>query len=66
MVFESEEDFLAEWPNCATPDCGYKCCRIMDSIFCSPCNIHMRQITRDQWAAMIDARRKELGLPVGN
>ena len=59
------EEELAAWPNCATPDCGNKCCRIMDSIYCSPCNWTMRRITRDQWSDMIDARRKELGLPVG-
>lgn len=59
--YPSEEE-LAAWPNCASPDCPNKCCRIMDSPYCSPCSAWMLRISLDEWAALIAARRKEMGL----
>lgn len=31
------EDFLAAWPNCASPDCGYKVCDWAHPTLCYRC-----------------------------
>jgi hypothetical protein len=56
------EDQLANWPNCKTPDCPNKCCRIMESEFCSPCSAKRRGISLKEWSQRIFQRSKELGL----
>lgn len=53
---------LAAWPDCKTPGCINKCCRIMDSPWCSPCSAERLGITMQEWRDRIAARRRELGL----
>lgn len=61
---DRELEFLAAWPNCVTPDCEHKSCRIMESVYCSPCSARVAGVSLAQWSEMIDERRRALGLPV--
>lgn len=55
------EEELEAWPNCKTPDCPNKCCRVMGSEYCSPCSALREGISLYDWQQRIRKRRIELG-----
>lgn len=58
LLTEVDAKQLEWWPNCATADCENKSCLSWNSVFCFPCTLHLRGITREQALAEIEAIRK--------
>lgn len=52
---------LAQWPDCKTPDCPNKTCRVMGSDLYSPCSAWRDGVTMQEWRSRIAWRREELG-----
>jgi len=47
------------WPNCLTPDCDNKSCVSLDSEYCGPCTMKIRNLTLEEAHLQIKQRREE-------
>jgi hypothetical protein len=47
------------WPNCATPDCEYKACTVLDSTHCFPCTMRLRKMDPEEGRKLIKSIREK-------